>query len=75
MNEHDTPANVGSTERLGAGEEARCVCGDRALSECPGEWEPGCDLGNNEKFVKVRRCACGYTMPCATTVPITFCRS
>ena len=23
------------------------MCKDRALSACPGEWEPGCDLGNN----------------------------
>lgn len=32
---------------------ALCMCKDRPLSECPGEWEPGCDLGNNEKFVRV----------------------
>lgn len=25
-----------------------CHCKDRPASECPGEWEPGCDLGNNE---------------------------
>ncbi len=30
-----------------------CVCKYRPASECPGEWEPGCDLGANEKFVKV----------------------
>ena len=29
-----------------------CMCKDRPLAECPGEWEPGCDLGNNPKFVK-----------------------
>lgn len=29
-----------------------CMCKDRPLTECPGEWEPGCDLGNNPKFVK-----------------------
>lgn len=29
-----------------------CHCKDRLISECPGEWEPGCDLGNNEKYCK-----------------------
>lgn len=29
----------------------RCACGDRSASACPGEWEPGCDLGANEKYV------------------------
>ncbi len=28
--------------------EPRCGCGYRPVSECPGEWEPGCDLGSNE---------------------------
>lgn len=28
------------------------MCKDRPKSECPGEWEPGCDLGANEKFVR-----------------------
>lgn len=27
-----------------------CQCGDRPREECTGEWEPNCDLGNNEKF-------------------------
>ena len=27
-----------------------CSCGDRLKTECPGEWEPGCDLGNNETY-------------------------
>ena len=31
--------------------EARCMCKDRALSDCPGEWEPGCDMGNNPDYV------------------------
>ena len=26
---------------------ALCQCKDRVASGCPGEWEPGCDLGNN----------------------------
>jgi hypothetical protein len=30
-----------------------CMCKDRPASECLGEWEPGCDLGANEKFVRV----------------------
>lgn len=30
-----------------------CQCGDRPLTGCPEPWEPGCDLGANEKFVKV----------------------
>lgn len=29
-----------------------CMCKDRPLDKCPGEWEPGCDLGNNEKYVR-----------------------
>lgn len=33
--------------------EQPCMCGDRAASACPGEWEPGCDLGANEKHVRV----------------------
>lgn len=31
---------------------AVCACKDRPLAECPGEWEPGCDLGNNPKYVR-----------------------
>lgn len=30
-----------------------CQCGARVASECPGEWEPGCDLGANEAHVRV----------------------
>lgn len=30
-----------------------CSCGDRPLDQCPGEWEPGCDLGANEAHVVV----------------------
>lgn len=29
-----------------------CYCGDRPRTECPGEWEPGCDLGANEAHVR-----------------------
>ena len=30
-----------------------CMCKDRLLVDCSGEWGPGCDLGNNEKHVRV----------------------
>jgi len=30
----------------------QCSCGDRAKDQCPGEWEPGCDLGNNPKYAR-----------------------
>ncbi len=30
----------------------QCSCGDRPKGECPGEWEPGCDLGNNPAFAR-----------------------
>jgi hypothetical protein len=33
--------------------EPLCVCEDRPANQCPGQWEPGCDLGNNEEFVRV----------------------
>lgn len=29
-----------------------CMCKDRALSACPGEWEPGCDLGANQAHAR-----------------------
>ena len=35
------------------GAETLCMCKDRPLSACPGEWEPGCDLGNNPAFLEV----------------------
>jgi hypothetical protein len=34
-------------------EPALCHCKDRPADQCPGEWEPGCDLGNNEKHIRV----------------------
>lgn len=30
-----------------------CACEDRPASQCPGEWEPGCDLGSNPAHVRV----------------------
>ena len=53
MTTDSTPGALGSNDQLGAGAEARCMCKDRALSACPGEWEPGCDLGNNPAHVRV----------------------
>lgn len=29
-----------------------CPCKDRPASDCPGEWELGCDLGNNPKHAR-----------------------
>ena len=29
-----------------------CSCKDRPATKCPGEWEPGCDLGNNPKHAR-----------------------
>ena len=40
-----------------AQQEPLCMCKDRALSACPGEWEPGCDLGNNPAHAR----PAGYT--------------
>ena len=55
----------GLCEGLGAASEARCMCKDRALSACPGEWEPGCDLGNNPEHVRVyQECAANGSGPC-----------
>ena len=35
---------------LATTEVQMCACKDRPASHCPGEWEPNCDLGNNEQF-------------------------
>lgn len=43
------PPNVAGKQAL---PEPLCVCKDRVLSACPGEWEPGCDLGNNPDHVR-----------------------
>ena len=39
--------------RLADAESAVCACKDRDQSACPGEWEPGCDFGNNPAHVRV----------------------
>ena len=31
----------------------QCQCKDRPADQCPGEWEPGCDLGANPAHVQV----------------------
>lgn len=31
---------------------ALCACKDRPADQCPGEWEPGCDLGANEAHAR-----------------------
>jgi len=54
------PDGSALSEELGAASEARCMCKDRALSACPGEWEPGCDLGNNPAHVRVYRKPRGF---------------
>lgn len=29
-----------------------CSCKEKLAKDCPGEWEIGCDLDNNEKYAK-----------------------
>lgn len=41
-------------------ETTLCECKDRPLSQCPGTWEPGCDMGNNEAHAA----SASFTMPC-----------
>ncbi len=36
-----------------AGQIVLCACRDRFKHQCPGEWEPGCDLGANEKHIVI----------------------
>lgn len=55
MTTEATPGALGSNDQLGAVSEARCMCKGRAASACPGEWEPGCDLGNNPAHVLVHQ--------------------
>lgn len=37
-------------------DDGQCACGDRPAGECPGQWEPGCDLGSNEQHVQFAHC-------------------
>ena len=64
--ETERPLGLGLSEGLGAASEARCMCKDRVLSACPGEWEQGCDLGSNPAHVCVHR-------ECAACVTPTVC--
>lgn len=34
-------------------QQTKCACGDRPVDQCDEEWGPNCDLGNNEKYVRV----------------------
>jgi hypothetical protein len=43
-----------------------CHCNDRPATECPGEWEPGCDLGNNPAHVRVSAQPVPDAVPVAT---------
>lgn len=36
-----------------AGQVVFCSCGDREKSQCPGEWEKGCDLGANPNHATI----------------------
>jgi len=47
------PEPVEAAQPAPTAAEALCMCGDRASTACPGEWEPGCDLGNNPAYVRV----------------------
>jgi hypothetical protein len=31
-----------------------CACRERHACDCPGEWEPGCDLGANPRYARGR---------------------
>lgn len=55
MTAETTPAKVRLSAQLGPAAEARCMCGEMLLSACHGEWEPGCDLGNNPAHVRPAR--------------------
>ena len=52
MSKSNMPAQVGSNDGFGV-VVPKCACGDRDATACPGEWEPGCDLGANAAFVRV----------------------
>ena len=48
------PAQVAPAAEAAPAVAALCACKDRPADKCPGEWEPGCDLGANEKHVAVQ---------------------
>lgn len=43
----------------------RCSCGDCPAADCPGEWEPGCDLGANPAHVVA-------VQPAASSQPVAW---
>ena len=45
----------------------KCSCGERNVNECDEEWGPDCDLGNNEKYVKVLQ----VNLPAPVAQPLT----
>jgi hypothetical protein len=46
----------------------KCSCGERNVNECDEEWGPDCDLGNNEKYVKVSQ----VNLPAPVAQPLTW---
>ena len=62
MTKELVPAKVRLSDQLGPASVARCMCGEMLLSACPGEWEPGCDLGNNPAHVRPAH-SCQSTTP------------
>ncbi len=47
-----------------------CSCGDRPKDHCPGEWEPGCDLGNNPKYARRVELQCPAEQKESATITI-----
>jgi hypothetical protein len=47
-----------------------CSCGDRPKNKCPGEWEPGCDLGNNPKYARRVELQCPAEQKESATITI-----
>ena len=46
------PVALIATLKAALEQPVQCACGDRPKGKCPGEWEPGCDLGNNPKYAR-----------------------
>lgn len=57
---------MSNTEALrAAAAAALCACKDRPAADCPGEWDPGCDLGANPAHVRVAQ-------PAASGEPVAW---
>lgn len=52
-----------------AGQVTLCACKDRYKQQCPGEWEPGCDLGANAKHVVIYRNEPGIYLESGEYIP------